>query len=319
MSPSSQTWSSSRRAHSVENVEVSNADRVVFPDDGFTKGQVFDYYASVAPSLLGFISGRALTVERYPKGIGEDGFMQKNAPDHLTDDLIGRHEVPKEGGTTVYPVVTNVEGILAFANLGVITFHVPPFTVEDAQHPDWAIWDLDPPAGRFDLARAAARALRDVLDDFGVATGLMTTGSNGYHLRAVLEPSTRADVVAAAVRSLSALAVTAHPDLLTLAFRKKDRGERVFVDWLRNAPYSTSVSPWSLRPRPGAPLAAPIDWAELDDVVPDGIRMTDAASRTSSDPWTDLDPQDLGAIAPVIDEALAVEGIELAPFDRFRS
>lgn len=298
---------------------VSNADRVVFPEDGITKGHVVDYYASVAPSLLDFVSGRALTVERYPKGIGEGGFMQKNAPEHLPDDLIGRHEVPKEGGTTVYPVVTSAEGILAFANLGVITFHIPPSTVADEWHPDWAIWDLDPPAGRFDLAREAARALRSVLSHFGITTGLMTSGANGYHLRSVLEASTRADVVAAAARSLSALAAAAHPELLTLAFRKKERGDRVFIDWLRNAPYSTSVSPWSLRPRTGAPVATPIEWAELETVDPDGVHMIEAASRTRSDPWAGLDPQDIGAIAPTIEDALAAEGIELTPFDRFRS
>jgi bifunctional non-homologous end joining protein LigD len=300
-------------------VEVSNADRVVFPEDGFTKGQVVDYYASVAPSLLDFVSGRALTVERYPKGIGEEGFMQKNVPEHLPDDLIGRHEVPKQGGTTVYPVVTSAEGVLAFANLGVITFHIPPSKVADERYPDWAIWDLDPPAGRFDLVREAARALREVLDGFGVVTGLMTSGSNGYHLRSVLEPSTDADVVAHAVRSLSALAEAAHPELLTLAFKKKERGDRVFVDWLRNAPYSTSVSPWSLRPRTGAPVATPIDWDELDRVDPDGVHMMEAASRTGADPWNGLDPQDMGEIVPTIEDALAAEGIELAPFDRFRS
>lgn len=300
-------------------MKVSNADRVVFPEDGFTKGQVVGYYESVSRSLLEFVAGRALTVERYPSGIGDGGFMQKNAPAHLSGELIDRVEVPKEGGTTVYPVVRDGRGIRAFANLGVITFHVPPSLAGDPWHPDWVIWDLDPPEGRFDMARAAALALRATLESFGVITGLMTSGSNGYHLRSTLDVSATSDVVARAARSLAALAAKDHPDLLTLAFRKKERGKSVFVDWLRNAPYSTSVAPWSLRPRPGAPVATPIEWSEIGDVDPDGIHMPDAPSRVGSDPWAGLEPLDVGALAPSIEEAVSKAGISLEPFDRFRS
>jgi bifunctional non-homologous end joining protein LigD len=239
-------------------MKVSNADRVVFPDDGVTKGEVVAYYESVAGHMLPFLAGRALTVERYPRGIGAKGFMQKNAPEHFTDE-IDRHEVPKEdGGTTVYPVVRDAGAIAAFANLGVITFHVPPSTVADEWHPDWVIWDLDPPSGAFGLVRDAATHLREVLRSFGVETLLMTSGSNGYHLRARLDPVADAEMVAKAARGVSALAAAAYPDEMTLAFRKADRGDRVFVDWLRNAPYSTSVVPWSLRGRPGAPVAVPL-------------------------------------------------------------
>lgn len=300
-------------------MEVSNADRIVFPDDGITKGEVVAYYEDVSEEILPFVTGRALTVERYPKGIGGKGFMQKNAPEHLSTDLIGRHEVPKEGGTTVYPVVDEVEAILEFANLGVITFHVPPSTVDDPFHPDWAIWDLDPPDGRHDLAREAAYALRETLAAFGIETGLMTSGSNGYHLRAPLAPVTEADVVAAATRGVSALAAAARPELLTLAFKKAERGDRVFVDWLRNAPYSTSVVPWSLRPREGAPVAAPIDWEDIDDVGPADIRMGDVAARLDIDPWSGLEPLDLTEIASDVADAVTEAGITLEPFDRFRS
>jgi len=301
-------------------VQVSNADRVVFPDDGISKGEVVSYYETVAGRMLPFMAGRALTVERYPKGIGEKGFMQKNAPEHFSDDLIDRREVPKEeGGTTVYPVVNGEEAIAAFANLGVITFHVPPSKVADEQHPDWAIWDLDPPSGRFDLVRAAARAMRSVLEGFDIATVLMASGSNGYHLRAKLRPLTDSTTVAAISRGTAALGEAAHPDLLTLAFRKKDRGDRVFVDWLRNAPYSTSVVPWSLRARPGAPVAAPLSWDELDDTDPDGVHLEDVAHRFELDPWKGLRSRDIGKRARPVEAALDEVGIVLEPFDRFRS
>lgn len=301
-------------------MQVSNADRVVFPDEGFTKGDVVAYYDSVADIMLPFLTDRALTVERYPKGTAEKGFMQKNAPDHFGSDLIDRHEVLKEdGGTTVYPVVRDVEAIAEFANLGVITFHVPPSTVSDEDHPDWAIWDLDPPSGAFDIVRQAASQMREVLESFGVSTVLMTSGSNGYHLRTRLDPVTDAGTVSDVARGTAALAAAAHPDDLTLAFRKKERGDRVFVDWLRNSPYSTSVVPWSLRARSGAPVAVPISWDELDTIDPNGVKLADIESRFDEDPWASLETHDFSELAPTVEKALEEADIELEPFDRFRS
>lgn len=300
-------------------VKVSNADRVVFPDDGVTKGEVVAYYESVAGHMLPFLAGRALTVERYPRGIGAKGFMQKNAPEHFTDE-IDRHEVPKEdGGTTIYPVVRDAGAIAAFANLGVITFHAPPSTVADEWHPDWVIWDLDPPSGAFGLVRKAATHLREVLQSFGVETLLMTSGSNGYHLRAHLDPVADAETVAKAARGIAAVAAAAHPDEMTLAFRKADRGDRVFVDWLRNAPYSTSVVPWSLRARPGAPVAVPLAWDELEAIDPNGVGMGEVGDRLRRDPWEGATSLDLTPFAGEVEIALEEAGIELEQFDRFRS
>jgi bifunctional non-homologous end joining protein LigD len=301
-------------------MEVSNADRVVFPDDGITKGEVVDHYLRVAERMLPFVAGRALSVERFPRGIGGQGFMQKNVPDHAPADLIERHEVPKEGGgTTVYPVVDSAEGIGFFANLGVITFHVPPVRVDDETHPDWAIWDLDPPPDRVDLVRQAAAAMRSVLEEHGITTWLMTSGSKGYHLRTRLKPTLDVDTVAALARGTAALAAANHDDLMTVAFRKADRGQRVFVDWLRNRQLSTSVVPWSLRPRSGAPVAAPLAWDELETVAPDGIRLESVSERLDFDPWAGARPADITRAMESVERALEDGGIELEPFDRFRS
>lgn len=301
-------------------MEVSNADRVVFSSVGITKGDVVDYYLRVADRMLPFMVGRALTVERYPKGLDGNGFMQKNAPEHFSGELIDRHEVPKEeGGTTVYPVLDSVEGIAAFANLGVITFHVPPSRSDDPTHPDWLIWDLDPPEGGFDRARSAAHELRAVLEDHGIPTLPMTSGSKGYHLRARVVPNIDADDAAAIARGTAALAVAGNQDLMTLAFRKKDRGDRVFVDWLRNAPYSTSVVPWSLRAREGAPIATPLTWDEVDTVDPDGVTLLNVEERLDTDRWGDPTSTDLSSRVETVEEALEDAGIDLEPFDRFRS
>lgn len=299
-------------------MKITNPDRVVFPEDGITKGEVADYYAKVGERILPYLSGRALSVERFPKGIGEEGFMQKNAPNHYPKDLIQRHPVPKEGGgTTTYPVIDSVEAIAYFANLGVITFHVPPVLINDETRPDWAIWDLDPPAGQTDLARKAANALRSVLDDHGVPTVPMTSGSKGYHLRTRVQPNQDSEAVAEMARGVAELAAAAHPDLMTTAFHKKNRGGRVFVDWMRNAPYATSVAPWSLRARPGAPAATPLAWDEVDTVEPDGIRLGTVLDR--ADPWQDLTPVDLTSPTEAVARSLEEANIELEPFDRFRA
>jgi bifunctional non-homologous end joining protein LigD len=246
--------------------------------------------------------------------------MQKNAPDHYPRELIDRYEVPKEeGGTTVYPVVHSEEAVAFFANFGVITFHVPSVRIEDEYLPDWAIWDLDPPPDRVDLVRQAAYAMRAILDGFGIPTMPLTSGSKGYHLRARLAPKVGIDDVSAVARGTAALAAEQHPDLMTLAFRKADRGERVFVDWLRNTPRSTSVAPWSLRARPGAPLAAPLTWEELDTIEPDGIRLATVQERLSMEPWSDQKPIDLSSAVEPIESAVDEAGIVLESFDRFRS
>lgn len=301
-------------------MQTTHPERVVFPDDGITKGDVVAYYGRVAERMLPFIQGRALTVERFPQGIGGKGFMQKNAPDHYPDDLIGRHEVPKEGGgTTVYPVVDSAEGITYFANFGAITFHVPPVRIDDELHPDWAIWDLDPPPGRVDLVRAAAVSMRSLLDDHGIPTVPLASGSKGYHLRARLKQTVNVDDAALIARGTAALAAAAHDDLMTVAFRKADRGDRVFVDWMRNSPRSTSVAPWSLRPRSGAPVAAPMRWPELDSIEPDGIRLRTVEERFGSDPWVGEEPIDILPAVEMVQRSLSDGGIELEPFDRFRS
>lgn len=301
-------------------MEITHPDRVVFPDDGITKGDVVGYYDQVADRMLPFVVGRALTVERFPRGIGGQGFMQKNAPDHYPEDIIGRHEVPKEdGGTTVYPVVDSAEGIAYFANLGVITFHVPPVMIDDESVPDWAIWDLDPSPGRVDLVREAAAAMRSILEDHGIPTLPLASGSKGYHLRARLQPTLSVDDVALIARGTAALAAAAHDDLMTLAFRKADRGDRVFVDWMRNTPRSTSVVPWSLRPRAGAPVATPLAWEELSSIEPDGIRLRTIEKRLGIDPWAKQKPIDMTPAVETVRRSLSEAGVELEPFDRFRS
>lgn len=294
-------------------VEVSNPDKMLFPADGITKGQVVEYYAAVAEAILPHLEGRPLTLQRFPNGIDREGFMQKNASKHFPD-TIQRVEVPKEGGTTNHPVCRSVDDLLYLANQGTITFHVWTSRLPHLEAPDRLVLDLDPPDGG-PPPRAAARAARRVLEDVGLSPGLMTTGSHGYHVVAGIQPEHGYDEVGQASRLLAGVMAAREPEEMTTEFLKKERRGRVFVDWLRNRWAQSVVSAWSLRPRPGAPVAVPLVWEELDETGPDQWTLETAPRRTDSpNPWPDARPLDLTAVTKLAEEH-DVRADE--PFDRF--
>lgn len=297
---------------------ITHSDRVLFPEDGLTKADVAGYYHAVSDRMVPFLTRRPLSVERFPKGIGEDGFMQKNRPSHAPD-AVGAVELDKRNGVTVYPVVDDEEGLLFFANLSAITYHVPTVTVEDELHPDWVIWDLDPPDDGDGIVEAAG-TMRAFLADLGIATLLMATGSKGFHLRTPIVRETDVGRVDRLARGTAMLAEAAYPDRLTTAFKKADRSNKVFVDWLRNTPRATSVAPYSLRPRNRAPVAAPLEWDELETEGSSGVTLETIDRRLGGDnPWESAPPLHLAPIADAVDVLLDEAGIELEPFDRFRS
>jgi bifunctional non-homologous end joining protein LigD len=302
-------------------VDVSNADRVVFPDVGITKGEVVAYYEVVADTMLPHLAGRPLTLERYPRGIAAPGFMQKNAADHFPAS-IQRVEVPKRDGTTTYPVVTETPDLAYLANQGTITFHAWSSRLPDLEHPDRLIIDLDPSEGDTERVRQAAHIVGPLMAELGLASIPVATGSKGYHVVAPIHPAINGDDVAEVMNGLALWLAHAHPDLLTTEFRKEGRKGRVFVDWLRNRPGQTTVVPWSLRARPGAPAAVPLEWDELDDVAPDALGLRSIAHRlVRADPLTALaqQPSDARRACAEIPRMLDEAEIQIEQFDRFRS
>lgn len=294
-------------------MEISNPDKIYFPEDGITKAQVIDFYRLAAPAMVPHLDGRPLTLQRFPDGIGSSGFMQKNASRHFPD-TIERVEVPKEGGTTIHPLCDTAEDLVYLANQGTITFHVWTARLPHLTQPDRLVLDLDPPEG-VEPPMEVARDTRAVMREVGLDPGLMTTGSKGYHVVARITPEADYDVVGHASRQLAGVVAARHPESATTEFRKADRTGRVFVDWLRNRWAQSSVSPWSIRPRPGAPVAVPIAWDELDDTPPDRWTVDDAPSRVEeADPWPGASGLDLDAVSRLADE----HGVEVdEPFDRF--
>ena len=200
------------------------------------------------------------------------------------------------------------------ANQNTLTFHMWTSSVAEPYRPDWMVIDLDPEAGDVDRVRGSTSIVRDVLADFGLDGLLIATGSKGFHVWVPLRRDPGFDRVSVAARAVAGLAVARAPDDLTTEFLKKNRGGRVFVDWLRSTPAATVVVPFSLRPRPGAPVAVPLRWAELDDARPDGWTIGGIDDRY--DVPIDLEPQDLPV--DTIEQAARDAGVDLdTPHDRF--
>ena len=320
-------------------VQVSNADRVVFPAVGRTKGDVVSYYERIAPRLLPHVLERPLSIRRYPKGLAGPGFFQKNVPAHYPES-IGRFAVarsaaaskkhakrgPDSPDVTVYPVVKEAEHLAYLANQGAIELHVPTSRANGSGstaqfRPDRIVIDLDPPEGAVAAVRGAANRVREMLGALGLATVPVATGSKGYHLVAAIAPRLDGEVIAVATQKLAALLAAGHPEELTTVFRTALRGGRVFVDWMRNNPGATVVAPYSLRARPRASVATPLRWEEIDVHAPDAFTIDDVERLCDrADPLADqaASPQEAGPFVSAVDEAFERSGLVLETFDRFR-
>jgi len=316
-------------------VQVSNADRVVFPEVGRTKGDVVTYYERIAPRLLPHVLGRPLSIRRYPKGLSAPGFFQKNVPAHYPSS-IGRFAVPRSTAAskkhprrgvaspdvTVYPILQEAEHLAYLANQGAIELHVPTSRIIDGVRPDRIVIDLDPPDGAPAAVRRAAKRVREALDALRLTTVPLATGSKGYHLVAAIAPRLDSETIAVATQKLAALLAADHPEELTTVFRTALRGGRVFIDWMRNNPGATVVVPYSLRARPHASVATPLHWEELDAHAPDAFTIDDVDRLCDrADPLADLAAyaQDAAPFVSAVDAAFERSGLVLETFDRFRS
>jgi bifunctional non-homologous end joining protein LigD len=315
-------------------VEVSNANRIVFPEVNRTKGDVVAYYERIAPRALPHVVDRPLSIRRYPKGLAGAGFFQKNVPKHYPDS-IRRFSVPrseaatkkhpqvegKDRNVTVYPLVSTAEHLAYLANQGALELHVPTARASDLFRPDRLVIDLDPPAGAFDLVRRAALLTRDALAAAGLPTVPVVTGSKGYHLVAAIKPSLEVSVVALAMQRFAALIAAKQPDLFTTVFRVALRQGRVFVDWMRLG-LASVVAPFSLRATPRATVAVPITWDEIETTNPDSFAIGDVDRLLDrADSLADLAaaPPDAQPFVDAVEAAFEKSGLVLEPFDRFRS
>ncbi|WP_151478632.1 non-homologous end-joining DNA ligase [Streptomyces albicerus] len=277
-------------------VEVHRPDKVLFPGDGrakeYTKADLVEYYRAVASFMLPHLRGRPLMLERHPDGLGGPKFMQKNIQDH-DPDWIQRAEVPKEGGTVVHPLCEDTATLVYLADQASLTLHRWLARISSAggvERPDRLVFDLDPSADDFEPVREAARLLGELLDELRLPSALMTTGSRGLHIVVPLNGHHDFDEVREFANDVADTLTDAHPDRLTTAARKKNRGDRLYLDVQRNAYAQTAVAPFTVRARPGAPVATPIAWDQLDDpgLGPRRWTIADAVEQAETDPWSGL-------------------------------
>ena len=272
-------------------VVITHPEKVLFPDDGITKGDIAEYHALVAPLMLPHLKGRPVTMERYPAGIGKKGFWQKSVEKGFPAWL-ERVDVPKKDGVVHHPLVTDERSLMWVVNQNTITQHVWTSRVPRLHYPDVCVFDLDPATDDPAPVRAAAIGLRDLLEELGLPSWVKTSGGKGYHILVPVDGKSTMEEVASFAHRVGRLFVSHAPDHLTQEFSKVDRKGRIYVDTGRNGYSATFATAYTVRAKPGAPVSAPCTWKELEKgaVNPNTftVRNMPARIKQTGDLWVDL-------------------------------
>jgi bifunctional non-homologous end joining protein LigD len=289
------------------NVEISRPDKELF--EGVSKLELAGYYADIAEVMVPLISGRPLNMERYPDGITGNKIFQQHAGKHFPA-WIERIETPKSGGTVEHVVANDGATLVYLANQGVITLHSWLSRADRLNRPDRLIVDLDPSVEDHATMRKAARVIAALLSELGLDPWAMTSGSRGYHVVVPLGRRNDYDFVREFSRDFASVAERRHGDLFTVEQRKANREGKILIDVMRNAFGHTSVAPYAVRARPGAPVATPLELEELSDssTLPDRWTLRTMGKRLEQvgNPWAGIDShrQALGAARRRLDAAL---------------
>jgi bifunctional non-homologous end joining protein LigD len=275
----------------VSEVAISHPEKIMFPDDGITKGELAAYYELVAPVMLPHMQGRPVTLERFHRGIGEKGFFQKNT-EKGAPAWLERVAVPKNDGIVNYAVVRDTRGIMWLANQNCITPHVWTSRVPTLFYPDLCIFDLDPLDDDEDKLRSATLLVRNVLAELGVTTFVKTSGSKGFHVAFALDGTSDSGRVARFAHSVGHTIVRRAPDRFTQEFYKADRDGKILIDTGRNEFGATFAATYAVRPKPRAPISAPCTWEEIESgrVGPRTFTLRNMAPRLDAhgDLWSTI-------------------------------
>ena len=270
---------------------ITHPEKILFPDDGITKGELAAYYEMIAPVMLPHVRMRPITMVRYPRGIDQQSFWQKDVSKGFPEWL-QRVEVPKKDGTVRHPVVTDTRSLLWLANQNSITPHVWTSRAPNVYQPDICVFDLDPSKDDANAVRAAALALRDLLDELGLPAWVKTSGSKGFHIVVPLDAKTDHGIVSRFAHGVATVLIARDPKHLTQEFSKADRGGRIYVDAGRNAYSATFAAAYGVRAKPGAPVSAPCTWKEIErgEVGPQTFTLRTMSTRVEEvgDLWGDL-------------------------------
>ncbi len=271
---------------------ITHPEKVLFPDDGITKGELASYYEAIARVMVPHMRGRPVTMERYPAGIRQKGFFQKDVSKGFPEWL-ERVEVPKKDGTVHHPLVSDARSLLWLANQNSITPHVWTSRTPMLDKPDICVFDLDPSReDEPDAVRSAALGLRDLLAELGLPCWVKTSGSKGFHIAVPLDGKAGFGEVSRFAHAVGAVLVRRDPRHLTQEFSKADRRGRILVDTGRNGYSATFAAVYAVRAKPGAPVSAPCTWEELErgTVGPRTFTLRTMADRlaASGDLWAEM-------------------------------
>lgn len=272
-------------------VNVSNEDKVLFPDSGITKGDLIDYYETVAETMLPHLKERPLALHRFPDGLEGSGFVQQRVSDHFPDWLETERvqRADESSGSVEHPVCNKLATLVYLADQAAISLHRWLSRRDKLDSPDLLVFDLDPSTDAFAPVVDAAHRVVEFMEELGASPHIMTTGSRGLHVVMPLRRDDDFDEVRSVAQRMAGVLADRYPDDLTIEHRKRKRGKRIYLDVLRNAYGQTAVAPYSVRARPGAPVATPLYPEELEDpdLRPDGFTINDLPGRLEKrgDPW----------------------------------
>jgi bifunctional non-homologous end joining protein LigD len=281
---------------SEADLVITHPEKVLFPDDGITKGDLCAYYEAIAPLMVPHVQGRPVTMERHPAGIGKKGFIHKDVskgfPAWLERVGVERRN-EKEGGVVHYPLANDARALVWLANQNSITPHVWTSRAPRLEHPDLCVFDLDPPEGAESQSLAAAALrVRDLLDELGLPSFVKTSGSKGFHIVVPLDDDADFPGAWRFAHGAGAVLVKRHADLFTQEFIKADRAGRIFVDTGRNGMGATFAAVYAVRAKPGAPVSAPCTWQEIERgvVAPRTFSLRTMPARVAEvgDLWRDI-------------------------------
>src|SRR5215210_2082038 len=271
---------------------ITHPEKILFPAEGITKGELASYYESIASVMLPHLRRRPITMERFHRGIGAPGFFQKDVSKGFPEWL-ERVEVPKHGGTVHHPIANDARSLLWLANQNSITIHVWPSRTPNLYNPDICVFDLDPAnEDAVETLRAAALSLRDLLQELGLPSWIKTTGSKGFHIAVPLDAKADFGTVARFAHRVGKLLVARDPENLTREFHKVDRRGRILVDTGRNDYSATFAAAYTVRAKRGAPVSAPCTWEEVErgEVSPRTFTIRNMGQRIANvgDLWSAL-------------------------------
>jgi bifunctional non-homologous end joining protein LigD len=270
------------------SVRLTSPERVLFPDDGITKEDVFEYYRAIGPVLVAHLRDRPFTMKRYPHGIAEDVYFQKQAPKGMPSWIPTRtfRTYPRGGESRLvdFPLLSSPEAVLWMVQMNCVDMNAWYSRVDKPHRPDFVLFDLDPPSlvepdGGFALAIRVAHLIREELEQLGLESYVKTSGADGIHVLVPIARRSTYDLTYEFAERIARRLEERHPGLVTTEWLKRKR-DGVLVDHRQNARGKTIASVYSVRPKPGAPVSTPLRWDELtEDVVPQRFGMRETLER----------------------------------------